>query len=67
MLGGTREKERYRESVGQFRKVTAKEVAQAVLVAFLRISGTEAKDRIRHFLNKDPDVIDLAREGGFIR
>ena len=61
MLGGPREKERYRESLGVFRKVTAKEVAQSVL-SFLGFP-TEAKDRIRNFLHKYP-VPSFGQEGG---
>ena len=60
MLGGPPEKERYRESVGVFRKLTAKDVAQAVL-SFLGFPG-EAKDKIRYFLHKDL-VSSIAREG----
>ena len=60
MLGGPPEKERYRESVGVFRKLTAKDVAQAVL-SFLGFPG-EAKDRIRYFLHKD-SISSISSEG----
>ena len=62
MLGGTQDKEKYRDPTGGYRKLTSKEVAQA-LVAFSGFPG-EAKDRIRHFLNKDT-IASLAKEGEF--
>lgn len=60
MLGGPPERERYREAVGVFRKLTAKDVAQSVL-SFLGFPG-EAKDKIRYFLHKDI-VSSIAKEG----
>ena len=51
MLGGTSAKEVYRNPAGGYRKLTTKEVAQAV-VSFSGFPG-EAKDNIRSFLNKD--------------
>lgn len=51
MLGGTSAKEVYRNPTGGYRKLTTKEVAQAV-VSFSGFPG-EAKDNIRSFLNKD--------------
>ena len=62
MLGGTQEKEKYRDPTGGYRKLTSKEVAQAV-VALAGFPG-EAKDKIRDFLNKEP-VSSFAREGEF--
>ena len=52
MLGGQREKERYQDPAGGYRKLTSKELSQAV-IAFAGFPG-EAKDRIRDFLNKTP-------------
>lgn len=52
MLGGQREKERYQDPLGGYRKLTSKEVSQAV-IAFAGFPG-EAKDRIRDFINKAP-------------
>lgn len=52
MLGGVSAKEPYRAANGGYRKLTSKEVSQAVL-AFAGFPG-EAKDRIRNFLNKEP-------------
>lgn len=52
MLGGQREKERYQDPEGGYRKLTSKEVSQAV-IAFAGFPG-EAKDKIRDFLNKVP-------------
>ena len=51
MLGEQREKERYQDPTGGYRKLTSKEVSQAV-IAFAGFPG-EAKDRIRDFLNKE--------------
>ena len=62
MLGGQREKERYRDSEGGFRQLNSKDVAQAV-VAFAGFPG-EAKDKIRDFLNKD-SVSSIAKESEF--
>ena len=62
MLGGAQEKEKYRDPSGGHRNLTSKEVAQAV-VAFAGFPG-EAKDKIRHFLNKDT-ISSFAREGEF--
>jgi hypothetical protein len=62
MLGGQREKGVYRDPEGGYRKLTSKEVAQA-LVAFAGFPG-EAKDRIRNFLNKD-SLSSIAREEEF--
>lgn len=59
MLSG-RDKERYRETEGGYRNLTSKEVAQAAL-SFAGFPG-EAKDRIRHFLNKDT-ISTTGREG----
>ena len=53
MLGGASVKEAYRDQGGKgFRKLTIKEVAQAVL-SFSGAPG-EAKDKIRDFLGKSP-------------
>lgn len=62
MLGGTSVKEGYRNSEGGYRKLTSKEVAQAV-VSFAGFPG-EAKDNIRSFLNKTR-ITSLSREGEF--
>ncbi len=62
MLGGTSAKEPYRDPEGGYRKLTSKEVAQAV-VSFAGFPG-EAKDNIRSFLNKE-NIPSLAREGDF--
>ena len=62
MLGGQQEKSRYRDEQGGYRKLTSKEVAQA-LVAFAGFPG-EAKDKIRDFLNKET-LSPIAREGEF--
>ena len=62
MLGGQYEKEKYRDPEGGYRKLSSKEVAQAV-VAFAGFPG-EAKDKIRNFLNKET-VSTIAREGSF--
>ena len=62
MLGGHQEKEKYRDPDGGYRKLTSKEVAQA-LVAFAGFPG-EAKDKIRNFLNKDT-LSSIAREDEF--
>ena len=61
MLGGANAKEVYREQGGKgFRKLTIKEVAQAVL-SFSGAPG-EAKDKIRDFLDKK-EVPTYGREG----
>ena len=61
MLGGASAKEVYREQGGKgFRKLTIKEVAQAVL-SFSGAPG-EAKDKIRDFLGKK-EVPTYGREG----
>ena len=60
MLGGQQEKRRYLSVDGTYRYLTTKEVAQAVL-AFAGFPG-EAKDRIRHFLDK-MTISSIAREG----
>ena len=60
MIGGQSEKRRYLAADGTYRYLTAKEVAQAVL-AFAGFPG-EAKDRIRHFLDK-ANISSIAREG----
>ena len=62
MLGGASEKEMFRNPEGNYRKLTSKEVAQAV-VSFAGFPG-EAKDKIRAFLNKEP-VSSIARESEF--
>ncbi len=62
MIGGPSAKEPYREAEGGYRKLTSKEVAQAV-VSFAGFPG-EAKDKIRAFLNKEP-VSSIARESEF--
>ena len=62
MIGGQSAKEPYRESGKEFRKLTSKEVAQA-LVSFAGFPG-EAKDDIRSFLNKTR-ISAIAREGEF--
>lgn len=62
MIGGATAKEPYRDPEGGYRKLTSKEVAQAV-VSFAGFPG-EAKDKIRDFLNKDV-VSSLARESEF--
>ena len=62
MLGGQYEKGKYKDPEGGYRKLTSKEVAQAV-VAFAGFPG-EAKDKIRYFLNKDI-LSTIAREGSF--
>ena len=51
MIGGASAKEAYRNPSGGYRKLTSKEVAQAV-VSFSGFPG-EAKDNIRSFLNKE--------------
>ena len=51
MIGGPAQKEIYRDPSGGFRKITSKEVAQAV-VAFAGYPG-EAKDGIGRFLNNE--------------
>ena len=58
MLGGQQEKECYQESHREFRQLTRKEVAQAV-VSFASYLG-EAKDNIRTFFNKETWFIDSA-------
>ena len=60
MIGGQQEKRKYLAADGTYRYLTAKEVAQAVL-AFAGFPG-EAKDRIRHFLDK-VNISSIAREG----
>ena len=62
MIGGATAKQPYRNAEGGYRKLTSKEVAQAV-VSFAGFPG-EAKDKIRAFLNKDP-VSSIARESEF--
>jgi hypothetical protein len=62
MMGGTSAKEPYRESSKEYRKLSSKDVAQAV-VSFAGFPG-EAKDNIRSFLNKTR-IASLAREGDF--
>ena len=62
MLSGATAKEPYRRPEGGYRKLTSKEVAQAV-VSFAGFPG-EAKDKIRAFLNKEP-VSSIARESEF--
>ena len=62
MLGGQYEKQKYRDPEGGYRKLTSKEVAQAVM-AFAGFPG-EAKDKIRDFLNKRT-LPTIAREGSF--
>ena len=59
MLGGQSDKEKYRDAEEGYRKLTSKEVAQAIL-AFAGFPG-EAKDRIRDFLNKE-EISPLAPE-----
>lgn len=61
MIGGPYDKEKFRDPEGGFRKLTSKEVAQAV-VAFAGFPG-EAKDKIRDFLNRqDEDISWNAKE-----
>ncbi len=60
--GGAPLKETYRNPDGRYRKLTSKEVAQAV-VSFSGFPG-EAKDKIRNFLNKET-VPSIARESEF--
>lgn len=62
MLGGVTAKQPYRNLESGYRKLTSKEVSQAV-VSFAGFPG-EAKDKIRAFLNKDP-VSSIARESEF--
>lgn len=62
MIGGQSAKEPYRASGKEYRKLTSKDVAQAV-VSFAGFPG-EAKDKIRAFLNKGP-VSSIARESEF--
>ena len=62
MIGGSSEKEIYRDAEGRYRQLNSKEVAQAV-VAFAGYPA-EAKDKIRNFLNKDL-VSSIARESEF--
>ena len=62
MLGGPQERSRYQSSQGGFRKLTSKEIAQAV-TAFAGFPG-EAKDKIRSFLNKET-LSSTARDGDF--
>ena len=62
MIGGAPAKERYRESSREYRKLSSKDVAQAV-VSFSGFPG-EAKDNIRSFLNKTR-IAAIAREGDF--
>ena len=62
MLGGVTAKQPYRDAENWYRKLTSKEVAQAV-VSFAGFPG-EAKDKIRAFLNKDP-VSSIAKESEF--
>ena len=62
MIGGASSKEPYRESGREYRKLTSKEVAQAV-VSFAGFPG-EAKDNIRSFLNKIRIAV-IAREADF--
>ena len=62
ILGGPSAKLPYRDTEGGYRKLTSKEVAQAV-VSFAGFPG-EAKDNIRSFLNKTR-IASLAREGDF--
>ena len=62
MIGGTSAKEPYREAGREYRKLTSKEVAQAV-VSFAGFPG-EAKDNIRSFLNKVRIAV-IAREADF--
>jgi hypothetical protein len=62
MMGGASDKELYRDLEGTYRKLTSKEVAQAV-VSFAGFPG-EAKDKIRAFINKEP-VSSIARESEF--
>ena len=62
MIGGQSAKEPYRESGKEYRKLTSKDVAQAV-VSFAGFPG-EAKDKIRAFLNKGP-VSSIALESEF--
>ena len=63
MLGGPSVRNTYQEESGRvYRKLTSKEVAQAV-VAFAGFPG-EAKDKIRNFLNKEP-LSPIAREEAF--
>ena len=62
MMGGATDKELYRDLEGTYRKLTSKEVAQAV-VSFAGFPG-EAKDKIRDFINKAP-VSSIARESEF--
>ena len=62
MIGGQPAREPYRESGKEYRKLTSKDVAQAV-VSFAGFPG-EAKDKIRAFLNKGP-VSSIARESEF--
>ena len=62
MIGGASAKEPYRESGREYRKLTSKEVAQAV-VSFAGFPG-EAKDNIRSFLNKVRIAV-IAREADF--
>lgn len=62
MLGGSTARERYRGSESGYRKLTSKEVAQAV-VSFSGFPG-EAKDKIRALFNREP-VSSIARESEF--
>lgn len=62
MIGGQSAKEQFRDSPKEYRKLTSKEVAQAV-VSFAGFPG-EAKDNIRSFLNKTR-IAAIAREGEF--
>ena len=62
MLGGGSAREPYRDSQSGYRKLTSKEVAQAV-VSFAGFPG-EAKDNIRSFLNKVRIAV-IAREADF--
>ena len=59
MMGGSSEKEVYRDPGGGFRQITSKDVAQSVL-AFAGYPG-ESKDSIRRFLNKET-IPSIARE-----
>ena len=62
ILSGSPEKQNYKDNDGGYRKLTSKEVAQALL-AFVGFPG-EAKDKIREFLDEQT-IPSIAREDEF--